>query len=448
MEFKFRAIDQQASTYLPHPSSISYFTEQALRAGYARNDFGRPTEFFRNPSDVREAIQREVEKERIREEIIAAEITRKRLLEAEVRREMLMEREMALRGGAAGGFSFLSAAAASVSTAMLFEPRLSILHQAEGRSLEEKLAWSLEERLGYSARREIGSMETLPFQRNVEPKISEVKPLPEVSKEKVIFLAKPDGNLSGAKRKGVTPPAVGASELPLVVLKKKPKEEWSCALCQVSATSEQGLNEHLQGKKHKAREAGLRAQRTGKNYAIGLFPKKTKPTKLAEITDKTGPEQGEKLEGEALQVSKTVETSLQKKSNTEDMKKNNELPFQINQEADDSKKKKWEAGEKMQKTGEHKKKRFKFWCEMCQIGAYSEKVMNTHKKGKKHVGRLQELNQNGGSAPAAQMSEATKKANDFDVVAKDEEKETLENVDGAADEVEAENHQVAVEVAA
>ncbi|KAA8535378.1 hypothetical protein F0562_030381 [Nyssa sinensis] len=432
MEFKYRAVDEQASTYIP-PSSMSYFTEQALRVGYASHDFGRATECFRNPSDVREVIQRELEKERIREEIISAEIARRRMLEAEVRREMLMEREMALRG--AGGFSFLSTA--SMSTAMLYEPRLSILHQAEGRSLEERLALSLEERLGYPVRREIGGVETLPFQRNVEPKISEIKPPSEVSKEKIIFLAKPDGNLSGAKRKAVTPPATGAMELHSVSLKKKPKEEWSCALCQVSATSERGLNEHLQGKKHKAREAGLIAQRTGKNYVIGLFPKKTKPTKLAQTTDNQGPEQGEKLVGEALQVSKKAGASSQKKLNTKDIKKNNEPALQINQEAGDSKKKNGEAGQKMQRTGENKKKRFKFWCEMCQIGAYSQKVMDTHKNGKKHVGRLQELNQSGGSAPDAQMSEPTKKGNDVAVVAKDEEKETSENVDGAADEVPA-----------
>lgn len=29
--------------------------------------------------------------------------------------------------------------------------------------------------------------------------------------------------------------------------------DWSCALCQVSATSEAGLNQHLEGKKHKAK---------------------------------------------------------------------------------------------------------------------------------------------------------------------------------------------------
>ena len=33
--------------------------------------------------------------------------------------------------------------------------------------------------------------------------------------------------------------------------------DWSCALCQVSTTSEAGLNQHLKGKKHKAKQESL-----------------------------------------------------------------------------------------------------------------------------------------------------------------------------------------------
>ena len=36
---------------------------------------------------------------------------------------------------------------------------------------------------------------------------------------------------------------------------QKQAEDWSCALCQVSAPSEAGLNEHLGGRKHKAKLA-------------------------------------------------------------------------------------------------------------------------------------------------------------------------------------------------
>ncbi|KAL7237514.1 hypothetical protein ACSBR2_003753 [Camellia fascicularis] len=420
MEFKFRAIDEQASTYLPPPSSsssssISYFTEQALRAGYSGPDFGRPAEFFRNPNDVREAIQRELEKQRIREEIVAGEIARKRLLEAEVRREMLMEREMALRG--AERFSLFSGSAAV--SAMQFEPRLSLLHQSDGRSLEERLALSLEDRLGYQARRGNGGFGTFSFQHNAEPKISEVKTPSE---------GKPEESFSGAKRKAVTPPVSGASELPSISgSNKKLKEEWSCALCHVSATSEQGLNEHLQGRKHKAREAGLRALRTGKNYAIGLFPKKSSKSAIQII------ETIDNKISELLPVNKAGEKLLQKKSKAEDVKQSNKLALQvINKDANASSNHKSGkfSGQKMQKSGDHKKK-FKFWCEMCKIGAHSEKVMNDHRKGKKHVVRLQELNKNA----AAQTEKAPEKEKeDPEVVVKDEkEEETGDNVDGAAD---------------
>ncbi|GMP63970.1 hypothetical protein CsSME_00025444 [Camellia sinensis var. sinensis] len=427
MEFKFRAIDEQASTYLPPPSSssssISYFTEQALRAGYSGPDFGRPAEFFRNPNDVREAIQRELEKQRIREEIVAGEIARKRLLEAEVRREMLMEREMALRG--AERFSLFSGSAAV--SAMQFEPRLSLLHQSDGRSLEERLALSLEDRLGYQARRGNGGFGTFSFQHNAEPKISEVKTPSEVSKEKIIFLGKPEESFSGAKRKAVTPPVSGGSELPSISgSNKKLKEEWSCALCHVSATSEQGLNEHLQGRKHKAREAGLRALRTGKNYAIGLFPKKSaKPTiQIIETIDN-------KI-SELLPVNKTGEKLLQKKSKAEDVKQSNNLALQViskETNASSNHKSGKFSGQKMQKSGDHKKK-YKFWCEMCKIGAHSEKVMNDHRKGKKHVGRLQELNKNAASQTEKALE---KEKEDPEVVVIDGKEEMRDNVDRAAD---------------
>lgn len=186
---------------------------------------------------------------------------------------------------------------------------------------------------------------------------------------------KPNTSITGVKRKAATPPAAATSELALVGLKKQPKEEWSCAICQVSATSERGLNEHLEGKKHKAKEAGLRAQKTGKNFGIGLVPKKMPtPIKLAETNARQSLVQGMEIEKKPPLLKKKPLLHLK-------------------QDTDVSK---TEDG----KMEENWKKKFRFWCEMCQAGAFSEKVMNNHRRGKKHVGRLLELKQNGEATSA------------------------------------------------
>ncbi|OIW19483.1 hypothetical protein TanjilG_09503 [Lupinus angustifolius] len=89
----------------------------------------------------------------------------------------------------------------------------------------------------------------------------EIKPSPETDKDKVIKLAKPDPDHFDAKRKAVTPPDADGSDHIPTGLKKKSKEEWICEVCQVSATSEKGLNDHLQGRKHKTKEIGLRKKK-------------------------------------------------------------------------------------------------------------------------------------------------------------------------------------------
>lgn len=129
---------------------------------------------------MREAIQRELEKERIREEIIAREIARRRLLEAEVRRELLMEQELMLTKT-----EFKS----PVSSAMRLD-RFPLFHQSDSRALEERLSRSLAQRLALQARQEmLAALETgTSFQRGVEAAGPEVKPFPEVNKDRVILL--------------------------------------------------------------------------------------------------------------------------------------------------------------------------------------------------------------------------------------------------------------------
>ncbi|XP_057966852.1 uncharacterized protein LOC131157032 [Malania oleifera] len=433
MDFRFRATDDIPSTYLPSSSNFSFFTEQALRAGYSSMEFRR-NEVLRNPSDVREVVLRELEKEQIRGEIIAAEVARRRELEDEVRKELMFERELALRRAAAEDFPLVSPFPIAASAKIFegfgrFESRLPLLGQFDARSLEERIAFPIRRDLS-------AALDLVPFQRRLEAQAPEVKSASEPNKEKVIILAKPDQNLSGVKRKSLTPPALGTGELPAAGQMKKFKElpaagqvkkfkeEWSCALCQVSATCEQGLDEHLQGKKHKAKEAGLMARRAGKNSFTAL-PKRA--AKVVEGTAFPNSEQQKKMEDELQEIKRIGETSLLNE-NTEDLngKKNDKkIVNKKEQDAGDSKK---EHGEilvhKMQNTFDPNKRKFRFWCEMCKIGAYSEGVMDNHKRGRKHIARLLDLGQTGGSVLAAtiQPSPAGSLKDEIKEVSKQDEK--------------------------
>jgi hypothetical protein len=127
---------------------------------------------MRNPSDVREAVEWELEKDRIREDIIVADITRRRMVEAEVRTALMIEREMAMRR------------LASIATpegllfeerfAMRFDPRLPpLMHPFESFAVP-----------GYG-----GAFDTFPMMpRILEAMPLDIKPPREINKDKLIVL--------------------------------------------------------------------------------------------------------------------------------------------------------------------------------------------------------------------------------------------------------------------
>ena len=88
--------------------------------------------------------------------------------------------------------------------------------------------------------------------------------------------AKPDMSLYSAKRKAATQD-FPSGEPSAIGMNKKLKEEWSCELCQIKATSENDLNDHLNGKKHKVREARQKRE-------IDRHNKKSQNT-VIEVTD-------------------------------------------------------------------------------------------------------------------------------------------------------------------
>ncbi|KAK9279597.1 hypothetical protein L1049_013276 [Liquidambar formosana] len=109
-----------------------------------------------NSLHVAEVIQREMEKSRIREEIMMAEVLRRHELEAEVRRELMIERAMMRSEGVS-----------------LFDLSMSSLQQSDlgGLPLHYQngvgigIGIGVEERLSMMSRPEVGSFQGLPFQQ-------------------------------------------------------------------------------------------------------------------------------------------------------------------------------------------------------------------------------------------------------------------------------------------
>ncbi|OIS98271.1 PREDICTED: uncharacterized protein LOC109233802 [Nicotiana attenuata] len=333
------------------------------RVGYMAPHIGQSSSFnhFQDSTcNAREAILRKEMEERIREEIIAEEVARRRVLELEVRRELMME--AMLRGDSFTSFSS-------------FSPNLPFLKQ----QAEEKLGMSVSESEPGARHQDMEQIsDVVPFKhRAVEPSISTLKLVPvpknqsakgeisqlqpslepELSKD----MAKPDTISSGAKRKAITPTTEVANEPSSISAVKKNVKEWTCALCQVSSTSEAGLNMHFEGKKHKSKEAASR----GENSNVSLLTKKPKSMQLVEscIDMRQGQKSKESSSGSSDNV-----------ANADDLKKH------ANNTIDEK-----------QNNKEHQKREYKFWCETCKVGTFSEKVMEDHRIGKKHARHLQQL---------------------------------------------------------
>ncbi|CAK8564286.1 unnamed protein product [Lathyrus sativus] len=240
MEFKFRAVDNKEPppiTSLSHSlSPLTYLPDQSL---YLDGCFSG----LRMPLSGEAALRREIEKELIRREIL-----RRSELEEEVRRELAMEKELGIS---------------------LPRPLMNI----QGLMSH----WSNSSVMNPAAVGHIDALQSQP--QSILPP-AEINPSPETcDKGKVIVLDKPDPKLFNAKRKATTPPDSEIEPLAFS-LKKKSKEEWSCALCEIKATSESGLNAHLNGKKHKAREAG-------QNRKIAKRNKKSRENVMVVETDVT-----------------------------------------------------------------------------------------------------------------------------------------------------------------
>ncbi|XP_073001968.1 uncharacterized protein [Typha latifolia] len=139
--------------------------------------------------------------------------------------------------------------------------------------------------------------------------------------------------VSGTKRKAVVNPRSSKHQKPS-------EEEWSCAICQVTATSEASLNDHLQGKKHEVKLANCRVNvATAKNNCM------INATPQAEYEAELMPVKGQKKI--TLRVDGKMHEVL------------------------------------------HKKKLL--WCERCKVKCHNAVMMAAHLRGKRHNSQPEEV---------------------------------------------------------
>ncbi|CAL0307062.1 unnamed protein product [Lupinus luteus] len=332
-----------------YPTTVTYISHRSLRDGFSGMiPSPRHTSFPMPTNSARETLRRELEKEQIRREIIAGEIERRRELEEEVRRELALERGWGMTmAETSHGFSFeervsmtrLNPSSHLFNNNARSQPQLSqLMPPAELKPYPETNNDNVI-KLGpvkYMSP-SVYRLDTTAWPQSQLPQLmapaEEFKPSPETNNDKVLTLfpsprryrldnnnknnawpqpplaqlmapggefkpsletnnefvkqAKPDPDRYDKKRKAATPDVDRNDQFPSS-LKKKPKEDWSCAVCQVSATSEKGLKDHLQGKKHKAKEIALRKHKTFKSTNTSFSSKKIeKSVKSNQLMDTT-----------------------------------------------------------------------------------------------------------------------------------------------------------------
>ncbi|CAL9190564.1 unnamed protein product [Musa hybrid cultivar] len=248
MEFRRRSGEEDPPSGLPaNPFSFcadGHIRERPLRVSFLgfSGDLARAREAA--PISLMNPLQRAIEKERIREEILR-EMTTRRILEEEVRRELEVE----------------------LATARVHAERLrdqkkfaSVASDPKRRGEHGRYLLTVPPEAGSD---EVGTLGAPPMITEKKDSQMPALDLDQNSNNSTSYseVQPSDDMITEKKRK------VAANATP----NKAPRlasKDWGCALCRVTATGEMALNEHLQGKRHKAKVAALQAVKTGAKMKV------------------------------------------------------------------------------------------------------------------------------------------------------------------------------------
>ncbi|XP_064948509.1 uncharacterized protein LOC135598517 isoform X1 [Musa acuminata AAA Group] len=243
MEFRRRSGEEDPPSGLPaNPFSFcadGHIRERPLRVSFLgfSGDLARAREAA--PISLMNPLQRAIEKERIREEILR-EMTARRILEEEVRRELEVE---------------LATARAHTERLRDQKKFASVASDPKRRGEHGRCLLTVPPEAGSD---EVGTLGAPPMITEKKDSQMPALDLDQNSNNSTSYseVQPSDDMISEKKRK------VAANATP----NKAPRlatKDWGCALCRVTATGEMALNEHLQGKRHKAKVAALQAVKTG-----------------------------------------------------------------------------------------------------------------------------------------------------------------------------------------
>ncbi|OIT00231.1 PREDICTED: uncharacterized protein LOC109228775 [Nicotiana attenuata] len=173
----------------------------------------------------------------------------------------------------------------------------------------------------------------------------------------------------------VVPADTEEIKLPEITSVKQVQTEWTCAVCQVTTTSEHNLKSHLNGRKHKAKCMAK---------SEGSSPVTTKSNQLnqAQVKHAAAP-QSERSTNEAAdpkQVKSVKENLVQiEKKTTGAQIKVTTLPADNTKEI------------KLRETNSLKNVQKEWTCAVCQVTTKSEHDLKCHLLGRKHREKCEEL---------------------------------------------------------
>ncbi|KAG8498076.1 hypothetical protein CXB51_007204 [Gossypium anomalum] len=226
-----------------------------------------------------------------------------------------------------------------------------------------------------------------------------IKPVQITEKWEVTTIPKTDPNvIQTVNNTTVTLPAtVGevGHDLPEIPSDKQVQKEWTCAMCQVTTTSEKTLNIHLQGRKHKNNL--MQANNQPCKGKAGLASKVKQSEVSRKEPQKKGSKKREPPKGQISASSAACSNAVNPKT---EMSKSN-LPEEESKKAipttnmvgNHVKSSGNVQGQQQQVGKEHDKTKIpQFRCTICNITCGRSEDLNSHLWGRKHLANIQKLN--------------------------------------------------------